>query len=356
MRPRIPRILWVALAATALLPLHAAEPAPAAVAAPAITKLDPAGLPTHWLQGEPLRAFEPGVVYVFEFWATWCGPCIQAMPHMESLHRHFEKRKDVRITGVNVMDRVAPEKLMPFLKTRKLDITYPMAVDTGDRPVQTRWLKPLGIDGIPHTLVVKDGAIIWRGHPTALNADLLDGFSKSGYRAGGPKPKTKADLRRELRPKVDAALGKAFRSDRAGAHKDLRVLVVETDDAGVSLPLLVEGMAILARAEADAEALALARLIIELYPDNRDALRAAGDFATASGELLERDLPFGLTCADRMLALDPNDRDALALKAEGLYRKGDRDAAIAIQTRLVETSPLRLRIQKLRTENAEASR
>ncbi|MEY9981773.1 thiol-disulfide isomerase/thioredoxin [Bradyrhizobium yuanmingense] len=45
----------------------------------------------NWLRGEPLSSFQPGKVYIVEFWATWCGPCVAAVPELVQLQEKYKK-------------------------------------------------------------------------------------------------------------------------------------------------------------------------------------------------------------------------------------------------------------------------
>lgn len=106
------------------MPLLAASPEKkenkTAASADALPTLSLEGLPEVWLQGTPVKEWEKDKVYIFEFWATWCGPCLAAMPHMEQLHQAFKDNPGMQIIGVNVMDRKSPEALKEFLKTVRL--------------------------------------------------------------------------------------------------------------------------------------------------------------------------------------------------------------------------------------------
>ena len=64
--------------------------------------LSPAPVPhiEKFVRGTEPKWFEPGKVYVIEFWATWCGPCRQSMPHISDL---ADKYKDT-VTFVGVSD------------------------------------------------------------------------------------------------------------------------------------------------------------------------------------------------------------------------------------------------------------
>ncbi len=88
-----------------------------------------------------------GKVVLMDFWATWCGPCIAAMPSIQKIHEHFAG-KPVAILGVNTWERKAGAG-PAFMEKKKF--TYPCLL-AGDE-LATKY----GISGIP-TLIVFDGA------------------------------------------------------------------------------------------------------------------------------------------------------------------------------------------------------
>jgi thiol-disulfide isomerase/thioredoxin len=62
---------------------------------------------------------------MLDFWATWCGPCVQELPILAEVSATY-KDKDVVFCGVNVREK--PDTIRPFLKDKKLDFT--VALDT----------------------------------------------------------------------------------------------------------------------------------------------------------------------------------------------------------------------------------
>lgn len=182
------------------MPLLAASPEKkenkTAAPAEALPTLSLEGLPKVWLQGTPVKEWEKDKVYIFEFWATWCGPCLAAMPHMEQLHQAFKDNPRMQIIGVNVMDRKTPEALKEFIKNRPTPLNYTMAVDVDGKKTREKWLEPLKVNGIPHAFAVKNGRLIWRGHPSQLSEKTMQAMLKPDFSAASlPEEEREAGVR-----------------------------------------------------------------------------------------------------------------------------------------------------------------
>ena len=101
-----------------------------------------------------------GKVVVINFWATWCGYCVQEMPEFEKVYKEFgSNKKDVIILGVagpkskenqNNVD-VEKDEVISFLK--KKNITYPTLMDEAGKSFDDYKVRAL-----PMTYVInKDG-------------------------------------------------------------------------------------------------------------------------------------------------------------------------------------------------------
>jgi len=128
---------------------------------------------TKWLQGKEVSSFAEGKVYVMEFWATWCGPCIVMMPHMSELQAEY-KDKGVTFVGFTSKDDRGNnlEKVQAFVEKRGPKLGYTFAY-ADDRETNDAWMKAAGRNGIPCCFVVdKAGKIAYIGHPMYLDVVL----------------------------------------------------------------------------------------------------------------------------------------------------------------------------------------
>ena len=63
-----------------------------------------------------------GRVVLVDFWATWCGPCVKGIPHMQELHDDYANRGLIVIGHTDGSSR----DLESFIK--KHNVTYPISV------------------------------------------------------------------------------------------------------------------------------------------------------------------------------------------------------------------------------------
>ena len=146
---RLFRTLWLPLLLTAL--------AGSAVAAVQLSSPAP-DFTLRSVGGANLRLQEQrGQVVMLNFWATWCGPCRQEMPHLSRLYDRYRASGFV-LLGVNIDDdpRAAADL------AARLGVHFPVLLDTDKRVSRV-----YDMSAMPATLLIdRDGRVrqIYRGY------------------------------------------------------------------------------------------------------------------------------------------------------------------------------------------------
>ncbi len=67
-----------------------------------------------------------GSVVLMNFWATWCGPCMQEMPHLQTMYDDLKDQGFV-VLSVSTDDARDASKVKPLVKAKRL--TFPVVLD-----------------------------------------------------------------------------------------------------------------------------------------------------------------------------------------------------------------------------------
>ena len=97
-------------------------------------------------------AAKKGTIFVIDFWATWCGPCVAEMPHMKELYAEY-KAQGVEFIGVSLdqpEDKGGLEKLLTYVKDNEVPWPQYYQGNGWESEFSTSW----GINSIPCLFVV----------------------------------------------------------------------------------------------------------------------------------------------------------------------------------------------------------
>lgn len=190
----------------------------------------------------PITAFESDQVYVVEFWATWCGPCVGSIPHIHELQEQY---RDKGVTVISLSDE-SVDTIEPFFEREvrgfpteegeetptygDLMAAYRVGTDP-DGSVNKSYMQAAMQNGIPCAFLVgKTGVIEWIGHPMELEPVLAAVLDETWDReAFGEQFR--------LQQEMEKLQSEAIAAARAGDFKKLRekaeALVAATDSPRV---------------------------------------------------------------------------------------------------------------------------
>lgn len=133
------QVLWITSSMDSVRPMTQGDPAPA-FALPSIGDKGVHGAPVS-------LATHKGKVVVLDFWATWCNPCLKAMPKLDALARAHPN--DVVVIAINLDDAAEARALWDERK-------YQIALLADDGQVSAQY----GVTTIPHSVVIdRDGVV-----------------------------------------------------------------------------------------------------------------------------------------------------------------------------------------------------
>ena len=260
-------------------------------------------------------------VRVVEFWATWCGPCRQSIPHINALYQ-LQRGNGLEVIGVSDEPQSTVE---PFLRKQGSQMSYTVAIDP-KKSVTERFMRAAGQNGIPCAFVIgQNKKIVYIGHPMseefarAVKLSLLGRYDPV--------------LSKKAAPLLDAAR-------RSVTSKNFKEAYARYDevialDPEVFTDVAFEKYRVMLN---DEQNLAAAKVYIKSLVDtlisasDAGALREASIVLSSDPRVTIFDNELAMVAADGMLkAASSSDPSANATVASVWYAMGDFTKAVEFQ-------------------------
>jgi thiol-disulfide isomerase/thioredoxin len=273
----------------------------------------------EWVGGEGPGSFDADRVYVVEFWATWCGPCRQSIPHLNELHEQFSG-KGLTILGIS---DEKPEVVKPWVQAKGSGMSYQVGIDP-DKSMNQAWMEPAGQKGIPAAFVVgKSGKIVYIGHPLDPEFDRVVRLALSG--------RFDPQIQAKAKPMIDAGRRAAKVKNWREAYRFFDEAIAL--DPKVMAPAALERYKIQLTQQADLEGAAkYGRSLLQTYADDPAFLGDLAQALVTDPDVSPRDLELAKAAAAEMMKTAGRGNPLLLAKLAAVqFHTGEVDAAIETQ-------------------------
>lgn len=115
-------------------------------------------------------------VVVYNFWATWCKPCVEELPAFEKLLNDY-RAKGLHVVFVSIDFKSKHSKVVEFVSQKKLTSEV-ILLDAPDYNAWIDKISPTWGGSIPATLVVKKTGNTRKFHEGSFTYDELTAFIK----------------------------------------------------------------------------------------------------------------------------------------------------------------------------------
>ena len=299
-----------------------------------------------WIQGEVPNLDDPNRTYVVEFWATWCGPCMRSIPHLNDLYQRYHL-SGLEIIGIS--DEPA-STVRPFVSKKGSQMTYSVACDTSEKAMNTAWMKAANQNGIPCAFIVRGGKILWIGNPLDPQFDLVLPIALTG--------RYDPSLMSRAKPIYDAAQDaikvRNFRD--AYKHYDALIALDKRVFGGMAVR---KYKAMLVQGKDQAGARGWGDQMLEMYADDRFTLLELTSEILFDDDVKQRDYEL----ADKTIAAfskssGASEVDSLRLKAALAAARGDYGQAQEFQYQAWMAAPTQMKAdyKKLLTDYRSAAK